>query len=152
MHVRRALPADAAAMVPLCVAHAAYEGATLPGPPSPDALQAALWGPFPRLYAWIASVNDEMVGYGSGSLTYCTWSASTYFLMDALFIEEAYRGIGLGADLLGAMRDFACSKQCTRMEWLTPTWNTSALGFYESRGAVCQERIRLKLSLDRDPL
>ncbi len=147
MRVRIATASDAQRLVPLCIAHAAYEQADLPIPPSPEALAAALSGDAPLLKAWVAEVAGELMGYASGSPAFCTWTTSTYFVMDCLFIAEPYRGRGWGDALMTALQEAAQASGHSRIEWLTPPWNAAALGFYEKLGATRQDRVRLRLGL-----
>lgn len=146
VHVRRATPDDANRLLPLCAAHAAYERAPVPSASS-EHLRWALQGAQPRLLAWVVEVKDEILGYLSGSVAYCTWTSTPYFLMDCLFVMEAYRSLGLGKALMQEMCTHAIEIGCQRVEWLTPTWNELAIRFYEAGGATPQDRVRFRLPL-----
>lgn len=67
--------------------------------------------------------------------------------MDCLFVDEKHRGRGYGRALLQAVAAHARRHGCSRLEWVTPTWNEAAIGFYAAAGAVLQERMRFRLGL-----
>lgn len=144
--IRRATPDDARRLLPLFSEHAAYEGAAAPTAIA-EYLHGALQGAQPRLLVWVAEIDGHTVGYVSGSVSYCTWTSSIYFLMDCLFVVEAHRGSGLGKALMQVMCSHAVELGCLRVEWLTPTWNQQAIRFYESGGAAPQDRVRFRLPL-----
>jgi len=50
--------------------------------------------------------------------------------------SPAMRGRGIGKALLGELARIATERGCARMEWAVLDWNTPAIEFYRSLGAV----------------
>ena len=147
LQVRPAGEADLPQLVALCADHARYERAA-PAAPSPAALLAAMSGPGPVLSAWcLADGTGQLHGYASGCTAFCTWSASTVFILDCLYLVPSARGRGDGRRLLQAVAMHARGRGCSRMEWVTPDWNEAAIGFYRALGAAAQPRSRFRLDL-----
>ena len=65
---------------------------------------------------------------------YSTWKGLTAHLED-LIVKEAYRGQGLGRQLLEASMQWALSIQAKRLHWEVLDWNQPAIDFYEGVGA-----------------
>jgi GNAT superfamily N-acetyltransferase len=145
--IRRALAADVDAIIPLIRDHAVYENTPLPGLPSHDALADALFGPALMLWAWVAQKSNAVVGYASGSVAYSTWLGAKQFNLDCLYLAPDARGEGIGKALINAVATDAREAGCVVMEWVTPVWNTQAIGFYQAMGARGEARERFKLPL-----
>jgi GNAT superfamily N-acetyltransferase len=56
--------------------------------------------------------------------------------LEDLFVRPEERGQGFGRMLLQYLARLAKEKGCWRIEWAVLHWNKSAIGFYESLGAV----------------
>ncbi|MGB5983473.1 MAG: GNAT family N-acetyltransferase [Nonlabens sp.] len=66
---------------------------------------------------------------------FSTWKGKTIHLED-LIVTQKYRGQGLGKALYSAVMKYAFELKVGRVEWVVLDWNTSAINFYESTGAV----------------
>lgn len=55
--------------------------------------------------------------------------------IDALFIDEEYRSIGISKLMIDYAHEIALKRGCARMEWVCLDWNTLALDYYERMGA-----------------
>lgn len=55
--------------------------------------------------------------------------------IDGFYVEEAYRGCGIGKQMMKYMADLALQRGCKRLEWGCLDWNESALSFYKNLGA-----------------
>lgn len=73
--VRSAKPDDVQILVQLCAEHADFERAPYETKGQPDRLRAALFGATPRVRAWVATVQDAVVGYATATEDFSTWSA-----------------------------------------------------------------------------
>jgi hypothetical protein len=73
--VRRAVADDVDALVALCAEHADFERSGYECADKVRRLSAALFGPAPRLFAWIAIVDGSPGGYATASPEYSTWNA-----------------------------------------------------------------------------
>lgn len=129
----------------VCAEHAMFE--RLPHDPATGEgrLAAALAEPSPRLYAWLARVEGELVGYASATLDFSTLDRADYLHMDCLYMREGWRSQAIGRRLWESVRDHAVALGCTSMQWQTPSWNEHAARFYRRLGA--SEAIKLRYGL-----
>jgi hypothetical protein len=86
-----------------------------------------------------------LIGYSTCSAEFATWSAAEFLHIDTLYVEEGFRGLGIGKHLLDAVVAHASMLGLTEVQWQTPDWNTDAVRFYERVGAVSTNKIRFKL-------
>ena len=141
--IRPAAPADVPAIHRFVRDLAAFEQA-------PDAVQSteamlhdALFGPKPAIEALIA----ERPGGGAGAAigfaifysTFSTWTGKRGIWLDDLYVTPEARGSGAGAALLQALAGIAVDRGYARFEWWVLDWNTAAIDFYRSKGAVAQD-------------
>jgi GNAT superfamily N-acetyltransferase len=142
MHIRLATEADVPAILTLIHALATYER-------EPDAVQigeAELrrdgFGPQPLFECLIADDQGEAAGFALYFPIYSTWRGPSVHLED-LFVQPSHRGRGIGKALLGYVAAVAMERGCTRMQWDVLDWNTPAIDFYRSCGAVMLEPWRI---------
>lgn len=142
MHIRAATEADIPAILSLIHALALYER-------EPDAVQigeAELrrdgFGPQPLFECLLAEENGHAVGFALYFPIYSTWRGPSLHLED-LFVEPEHRGRGIGAALLARVAALAMERGCARMQWDVLDWNSSAIEFYQSRGAIMLEPWRI---------
>ncbi|WP_338699319.1 GNAT family N-acetyltransferase [Streptomyces sp. Q6] len=145
--VRRARPADLPLVAALAAEHAAYEKATPPAPGLADRLETLLFGtPTPRLRCFVAELNDsDLIGYATCAPELSTWDGAEYLHMDCLFLRDGHRGLGLGPQLMEAVRAEARALGLTEIQWQTPPWNEGAIRFYDRLGATAKEKRRYSL-------
>ena len=146
-YIRRATGQDVAALLPLCIEHAAYERIDHGLDDRGDALALALDASPPLLHAWIAHIGGNIVGYAAATIDFSTLDAASYLHMDCLYVREHWRGHGIGERLFDALRTFADSRGCTAMQWQTPQWNEDATRFYRRLGASENPKRRFALPL-----
>ena len=60
-----------------------------------------------------------------------------FLFIDQLYLDEEYRGSGLGKAVLKKMAEITIERDCERLEWLCLDWNP-AYRFYEYMGAKPQ--------------
>jgi GNAT superfamily N-acetyltransferase len=142
MHIRLATEADVPAILDLIHALAVYER-------EPDAVQigeAELrrdgFGPQPLYESLIAEDDGEAAGFALYFPIYSTWRGPSLHLED-LFVKPTHRGRGIGKALLARVAAAAIERGCARMQWDVLDWNTPAIDFYQSRGAVMLEPWRI---------
>jgi GNAT superfamily N-acetyltransferase len=143
--IRRAEPGDVTTLVALCAEHAAFERAAYDPDGKEARLAAALFGEAPRLWAWVAVSDDGVVGYASATEDFSTWNAVPFLSMDCLFVQPGHRNGGLGAELLGAILQFARARGLAEVQWQTPAWNADASRFYRRHGGIAQDKARFSL-------
>lgn len=66
---------------------------------------------------------------------YSTWKGKMLYL-DDLYVKEAYRGKGVGRGLIDELFRIAQREKHQIIKWNVLDWNTPALEFYKSLGAV----------------
>lgn len=54
--------------------------------------------------------------------------------IDVFYVEETYRGIGLGKKMMQHMAQLALERGCERLEWVCLDWNEPAIDFYKNLG------------------
>jgi GNAT superfamily N-acetyltransferase len=143
MHIRLATEADVPTILSLIRALALYER-------EPDAVQlgeAELrrdgFGPQPLFECLIAEEDTgEAAGFALYFPIYSTWRGPSLHLED-LFVQPQHRGSGIGKALLARVAAIAMERGCSRMQWDVLDWNTPAIEFYQSRGAIMLEPWRI---------
>ncbi|RAO74400.1 GNAT family N-acetyltransferase [Dyella jiangningensis] len=145
--IRRASGADVTALLALVAEHAAYERLPQRAGERPAALADALDHEPPWLYAWLAEVDRDVVGYASATRDFSTLDAAFYLHMDCLYVREDWRGHGIGLQLWRTVRDFASTHRCAALQWQTPWWNLDAARFYRRLGPSEVAKLRYRLSL-----
>jgi GNAT superfamily N-acetyltransferase len=107
------------------------------------------FGPNPRFHCLIAewpdSTNNQQpatnnplapAGFALYFYNYSTWRGRPGIYIEDLFVRPAFRGRGIGKSLLAAVAAIAVAESCPRLEWAVLDWNTPAIDFYKSVGAV----------------
>jgi GNAT superfamily N-acetyltransferase len=140
--VRSARPSDLHDLVRLCAEHAHYERAEHDGWGLAERLEPALFGPEPRLLAWVVEAEGRIRGYASATVDFSTWNGRSYLHLDCLYLEECLRGRGLARRLMDAVFNAAREAGIREVQWQTPDWNDSAIRFYEGRGARGLAKVR----------
>jgi GNAT superfamily N-acetyltransferase len=135
MELRRAVRADAAEVLRLIRALAAYEKLSHEVVATEAALAETLFGPRPAAEVLLAEEGGRAVGFALFFQNYSTFLARPGIYLEDLFVEPALRGKGIGKALLKAVARLAVERGCGRFEWAVLDWNAPAIGFYESLGA-----------------
>jgi GNAT superfamily N-acetyltransferase len=134
--IRPARPADVPAIVALVQELAEYERARDEAKATVDDLERALFGPSPAVFADVAEVDGEVVGFALWFLNFSTWLGRHGIYLEDLYVQPAHRGAGLGRALLAGLARRCVERGYGRLEWSVLDWNEPAIGFYESLGAV----------------
>ena len=101
-------------------------------------LHEALFGAAPAAEAVIAQ-GEEPVGFALFFHNFSTWTGWRGLYLEDLYVTPAARGQGVGAALLRHLAGIALDRGCARFEWSVLDWNTPAIDFYRSKGAVGME-------------
>ncbi len=141
--IRPAAPADVPEIVRLCGEHARYERAEHEGLGLGERLAEALFGPNPRLVAWVVDrEGGGLSGYATTAVGFSTWSGRSYLYLDCLYLDDDARGRGHGRALMQAVMHAARGGGHREVQWQTPSWNAGAIGFYERLGARGATKVR----------
>jgi GNAT superfamily N-acetyltransferase len=98
-------------------------------------LRESLFGDNPAARALLISVDGTPIGYATYFFTFASMVGKRGLWLDDLFIDEAFRGKGIGRAFMGFMRELAVKNNCARFEWMVADWNEIAITFYKSLGA-----------------
>jgi len=135
--LRRAVRADAPALIELISALARFEQLTPPNSEEQGRLIEHGFGDRPRFEAWLAFWQEEPapVGYAVFFESYSTFRATPTLYLEDLFVLTEYRRRGIGSALLRHCIQLAHDRGCARMEWTCLDWNKKAQQVYEQIGA-----------------
>lgn len=78
--------------------------------------------------------NDKLIGGAIGFVKY------NWYFLDLLYIDEAYRGHGIGTSLIKSIEEFAKKENLTGVR--IETWDFQARGFYEKKGYTVYGEIK----------
>jgi len=137
--IRRARPDDVPAIVDLVYGLAEYERAPQECRLTAEQLQTALFGDKPAVFCHVAETGGEVVGCALWFLNFSTWRGVHGIYLEDLFVRPEQRGSGLGKALLIALAQECVSNGYERLEWSVLDWNTPAIDFYKSLGALPQD-------------
>lgn len=150
VEILKAAPNDVPELMAICAEHAAFERLPHVAGIRADLFAEALLGSAPRLHAWLARVEGELVGYASATLDFSTLDRRPYLHMDCLFIREAWRSQAIGQRLWNCVHAQAALLGCAAIQWQTPSWNERAAHFYRRLGARESAKLRYVLPLRDD--
>lgn len=136
---------DIQKLVQLCERHAIYEGASYDRTDKEKLLLEALASPTPPLKCWVVVVDNEVVGYTTYTLNFSTWDAKYFLYMDCLYLDENFRGYGIGKAIINRLKEVAKHLGCNVLQWQTPTSNVDAIRFYNQIGAISLDKKRFFL-------
>src|SRR3954453_16218914 len=102
-------------------------------------LSEHLFGARPFAEVLLGEEQGAVVGFALFFHNFSTFLAKPGLYLEDLFVRPAARGRGHGKALLAALAKLALDRGCGRFEWSVLDWNTPALDFYASLGAVPME-------------
>jgi GNAT superfamily N-acetyltransferase len=134
--IRPARAADIPAIHQMIKDLAAYERGLHEVSATENDLRAALLAAQPSLFAHVADDGGRAVGFALWFLSYSTWAGRHGIYLEDLYVKPEQRGRGHGRALLAELARICVDRGYQRLEWSVLDWNSSALRFYESLGAV----------------
>lgn len=88
---------------------------------------------------YLAEYNGEVVAYSLHFYSFSTFLSKKGIYLEDLFVLEKYRNLGIGKKLLKNIAKEAIENNFGRVEWSVLDWNSPAIEFYKSIGAVPQD-------------
>ena len=85
-------------------------------------------------YAYVAEINNLIIGFALYYVSYSTWKGKSLYLED-LFVLPEYRKDGVGGLLFDEVVATAKRWKVKRMDWQILDWNEPALSFYKKKNA-----------------
>jgi ribosomal protein S18 acetylase RimI-like enzyme len=99
-----------------------------------DSVRRDGFGETPLFHGYIALAGGEPAGFVTYGMSYSTWGAREYVLVDDLFVREAYRGRGIARRLMSFI-ELMVIERGTYARWTVSPDNERAIAFYKSLGA-----------------
>jgi GNAT superfamily N-acetyltransferase len=134
--IRPAQAADIPAIYQMIRDLAAYERGLHEVSATENDLRAALLAAQPSLFAHVADDGGRAVGFALWFLSYSTWAGRHGIYLEDLYVKPERRAQGHGRALLAELARICVERGYQRLEWSVLDWNSPALRFYESLGAV----------------
>jgi len=136
--IRRAEPADAAAITEMIHGLARFENALDQCTVVETQISAALFGESPTLRAHVAEVDGEVAAMALWFLNFSTWDGVEGIYLEDLFVRPQFRRLGLARGLLTALAKECLGNGYTRLSWAVLNWNTDAITLYDAVGGQPQ--------------
>ena len=102
----------------------------------------ALFGERPVVRALLAFADNRAVGFALFFSTFSTFLGRPGLYLEDIYVEQEFRGQGIGGALLARIAKIACQEKCGRVEWAVLTWNQPSIDFYRNLGAETLEEWR----------
>jgi GNAT superfamily N-acetyltransferase len=129
-------------LIILCTKHAAHEQSDYDPKDKAVRLKNAMLSDNPCLRCWMVMVKNEFAGYATFTFDFSTWDARYYLHLDCIYIEEKFRGLGIGKAVMERLVDVAKKNNCINLQWQTPVFNERAIRFYEHIGGKAHDKKR----------
>ncbi len=92
-----------------------------------------------RVFCDVVEVDGEIAGMAIWFLNYSTWQGKHGIYLEDLFIKPEFRGKGYGKSLLQHLAKVCDERGYGRFQWWVLDWNSPAIEFYKSLGAVAMD-------------
>lgn len=89
----------------------------------------------PDFHCIVADDNGEIAGMLVYYFIPYTAQNRPAIYMKELYVEEHYRGLKIGEQLMNALKQEARSNNCKQIKWTVAPWNEGGLRFYNRLGA-----------------
>jgi GNAT superfamily N-acetyltransferase len=142
--IRPARPADVAGIHRLIRELADYERSADQVVGTEDDLRRALFGEQPAVFALVAvhqttGHEADVAGFALWFVNYSTWLGRHGIYLEDLYVTPELRRHGYGRALLAELARICVERGYGRLEWSVLDWNSPAIGFYASLGAVAMD-------------
>ena len=134
--IRPAVPSDVPRISGLIAELADYERSLDQVTATEADLRAALFAEHPAVFGHVAEVDEQVVGFALWFINFSTWLGKHGIYLEDLYVTPAMRGRGIGRALLRELAGIAVQRGYGRLEWWVLDWNSPAISFYRSIGAV----------------
>lgn len=139
LNIRKAVAADVPLIRSFIEGIAAYEKLSHEVETTDEKLLDTLFGERSYAEVLLAYEWETPVGFALFFHNYSTFRAKPGIYLEDLFIQPEYRGKGYGKALLQQLIEIAKERNCGRVEWSVLDWNTPAIDFYKSMGAIAMD-------------
>ena len=139
MLIREASPADVPAIMQLIHDLAEYEKAPQEVETNEGEIAAALFADQPKVFAHVIDLDGEVIGMAIWFLNFSTWQGRHGIYLEDLYVKPEYRGRGYGLAMLKFLAALCVQRGYGRFQWWVLDWNTPAIEFYKSQGAIAMD-------------
>ena len=139
MKIRPARQEEVGVVLQLIHDLAVYEKAPNEVEATEKELLETIFSSDPKVFCDLVEVDGEIAGMAIWFLNYSTWQGKHGIYLEDLFIKPEYRGRGYGKALLKNLAKICAEKGYGRFQWWVLDWNSPAIEFYRSLGAVAMD-------------
>ena len=141
--IRRARTDEAGVVLSLVRELAEYEKLLHEVEATETMIADALFCENPVLFCDLAEWNGDVVGFAVWFKNFSTFSGRSGVYLEDLFVRPASRGKGIGKALLSHLAKECVANNWSRLQWSVLDWNTPAIEFYKSLGAMLVDEWKL---------
>jgi GNAT superfamily N-acetyltransferase len=136
LQIRTATEADVPLILQFIRDLAEYERSPHEVEATEESLRTTLFGNPKFAEVLIGEDEGAPVAFALFFHNYSTWTGKPGLYLEDLFVKPEARRHGHGRTLLSRLAAIAKERNCARFEWAVLDWNTPAIEFYKSIGAV----------------
>ena len=134
--IRKAVKEDAPLILQFIKKLARYERLSHEVTATKEALHKNLFGKNRFAEVILAEYRRKAVGFALYFNNFSTFVGKPGIYIEDLYVDEMYREHGFGRALFNHIVRLAQKRGCGRMEWSVLDWNSPAIRFYKSKGAL----------------
>jgi len=98
-------------------------------------IDAALFGPSPRVFCDIAEWDGDPAGFALWFANFSSFRGRHGLFLEDLFVRPAFRRRGIGSALFRHLARRCADQGWALFEWAVLDWNEPSIAFYKSLGA-----------------
>jgi GNAT superfamily N-acetyltransferase len=136
LHIRQANEEDVPLILQFIRDLAEYERSAHEVAATEELLRSTLFGNPRFAEVLIGEEDGTPVAFALFFHNYSTWTGKPGLYLEDLYVKPEARRRGHGHVLLSRLAAIAKERNCARFEWAVLDWNTPAIDFYRSIGAV----------------
>lgn len=137
INIRTAIKQDCSRLMELVHELAEYEKLPLEVTVTLEEFEDAGFGKKPVWKAFVAEVDELIVGFGLYYVRYSTWKGQRMYIED-LLVTDAMRGKGIGKLLFDRLIAEAKELGFNGITWQVLDWNAPAINFYNKYKAAIE--------------
>ncbi len=137
--IRKTQPDDIPDVVMLIHEFAVFEELSDHCAVTEESLHNAIFGPETTVEGLIALDDDKAIGYALFYPNFSSFSGQRGMYLEDIYINDRYRGSGLGLAMIKEIAKLAASRGFERIDFMVLDWNSPAINFYRKHGAVSND-------------
>jgi GNAT superfamily N-acetyltransferase len=104
-----------------------------------DDIRESLFGANAKAFCVIAEADNKPVGFALCFYNYSTFQGKAGIYIEDLFVDEEYRGHGIGKGFFQFLAQKAVTENLGRIQWWVLDWNEPSINFYKKMGATMMD-------------